>query len=383
MQSAGVSRRTGLVLLSACLWTLGCSDDAERSAEPSNLPERAGCEPSVQLLEPPEDASARGPWPVGSRVVDIDGLPAEVWYPAQIGSARGRAPKRYDVRDWLPESERDKIPDSDNPWQESNVFADLPLDKGHGPYPVIVFVHGTAGWRTQSLALLEHWASRGFLVVAADHPGLFLGDMLALKLARDLQGDLAKLTSAIATTSAGLEFLAGRVDATRLAMVGHSAGGNAISVQGGGPGVRVLIPLAAGGVQPGASLESTLVMGGQADSVVAYTKQIEGYDASPAEKRLVGIERAGHLFPTDLCHLKNASGEDLITVAQKYQVQSSELASALFDCPSDEPSAERNRAIVGFSTATVLEATLLCDARLGFDGIGSIFPEVTDFREQL
>jgi hypothetical protein len=383
MGIAGMSRQPCLGLLVACAWTLGCGDDAEGAGKSSSLPERAGCEPSVQLLEPPADAAARGPWPVGSRVVGIDGLNAEVWYPAAIGSENGLTPRRYDVRDWLPESEQDKIPDSDNPWQTSSVFADLPLDERHGPYPAIVFVHGTAAWRTQSLSMLEHWASRGFVVVAADHPGLYLGDMLSLKLQRDLAGDLTKLSNAITTNSAGLEFLAGRIDATRLAMVGHSAGGVAIASQGDAPGVRVLIPLAAGGVQPGAWLESTLVIGGQADAVVEYAEQVEGYVASPAEKRLVGIERAGHLFPTDLCHLTNASGEDLIAIAQKYQVQNAQFASMLFDCPSDEPPAERVRAIVGFSTASVLEKSLLCDPRLGFDQIATQFPEVTDYREEL
>ena len=45
-------------------------------------------------------------------------------------------------------------------------------------FPVIVFVHGTAGWRSQSLSLVSHWASRGFVVVAADYPGICLHDLL-------------------------------------------------------------------------------------------------------------------------------------------------------------------------------------------------------------
>jgi alpha-beta hydrolase superfamily lysophospholipase len=376
-------RSLGALALLACA-TTGCSGDDETTKSSGPDPnERNGCETSVSLLVAPEDAAERGPWPVGSRVVTVAHLSAEVWYPAELGSESGLEPKRYDVREWLPPAERDKIPDSDNPWQDSTTFADLPLDQVHGPYPALVFVHGTAGWRTQSLALLEHWASRGFIVLAADHPGLYLGDLLALQTQRDLEGDLAALLNAITTTPSGLEFLAGRIDTTRLGMVGHSAGGGAIAAQGSTSGVRVLIPLAAGGTMAGSSLESTLVMGGRADGVVDYGEQVAGYDASPPRKRLVGIEKAGHLFPTDLCHLHNAAGEDLVEIAQKYQIQNAQFASLLFDCPSDEPSAETNRAITSFATATVLEETLLCDDRASFDGMTTRYPEVTELREQL
>ena len=85
----------------------------------------------------------------------------------------------YDLREHLPKSEQGKISDSKNPWQACSCYRDLPIDEGHGPYPVLVFVHGTAGFRTQSLSQLTHLASRGFVVLAADHPGLMLADILA------------------------------------------------------------------------------------------------------------------------------------------------------------------------------------------------------------
>ena len=43
----------------------------------------------------------------------------------------------------------------------------------------VVFVHGTASFRTQSLTQMTHWASRGFVVLAADHPKIRLKDLLA------------------------------------------------------------------------------------------------------------------------------------------------------------------------------------------------------------
>lgn len=357
-----------------------CGSDSEDGAGNPASNDVVGCEPGVRLLPTPDDPALPGPWPVGARVIDIQGLVAEVWYPAKPGTEKGAAPKRYDVREWLPESEKTKIPDADNPWQKSVSYSDLPLDEAHGPYPVVVFVHGTAGWRTQSLAHLEHWASRGFVVVAADHPGLYLGDILALNTNRDLPGDIAKVVAGIANANAGFEPFAGHLDAVRLGMVGHSAGGGAVSTQGSTPGVRVVIPLAAGGVVDG-SQESVLIMGGKADAVAQYSNQESGYASSPAPKRLVGIEKAGHLFPTDLCHLANDKGEDLVQIAQTYQIQNAQFASLLFDCPADEPSAERNRDIVNFATASVLEETLACKTTSVLGEIATRYPEVTTFEE--
>ena len=342
--------------------------------------EVAGCD-TTTLLEKP-DYDQLGPWPVGARTVTVDGLTTEVWYPAELGSGAGDG-KLYDLRDWLPESEKDKIPDQDNPYQPCDCYDGLPLDAARGPYPVVIFVHGTAGFRTQSLELMVHWASRGFVVLAADHPTLYLADMLSLNtIGRDLAGDLAKLHAGISAQSAELEFLKGSVDASRMALAGHSAGGGAIADQGDLPGVRVLMPLAARGVEAGSSLESTLVMGALEDGVANYQGQVDGYVASPAPKRLVGISNTGHLFPSSLCWLTNSSGEDMVEVATKYQIQNAQFASILFDCPDGMLSQEVTHAIVAYSTAATLEETLHCDAGSPFDGIEQRFTDIGEFREE-
>lgn len=48
----------------------------------------------------------------------------------------------------------------------------------HGPYPVVVFAHGFSGFSGQSLPQMTHWASRGFVVVSADHPSVGLRTFL-------------------------------------------------------------------------------------------------------------------------------------------------------------------------------------------------------------
>lgn len=118
---------------------------------------------------------------------------------------------------------------------------------------MVVFVHGTAAFRHQSLHQTVHWASRGFVVVAADHHGLKLGDILAPftnnrddrpERSRDLEADLDAIFAALTEPSGELAFLSGRVDTERMAVAGHSAGGNAAAEAAGREGVQLVIPMA-------------------------------------------------------------------------------------------------------------------------------------------
>ena len=56
-----------------------------------------------------------------------------------------------------PAVEAAKIPDGDNPWQPCDCIRDLPLDDAHGPYPVVVFVHGVEIYRDRAG---EEWPRR-------------------------------------------------------------------------------------------------------------------------------------------------------------------------------------------------------------------------------
>ena len=348
--------------------------------------EEVGCD-GAPLLLVPEDSSLTGPWPVGARTVKVGELTVEVWYPAVPGSDAGVEPVRYDIRSSLPDAEQGKVPDEKNPWQDCGCYRDLPLDAAHGPYPAVVFVHGTAGFRSQSLEQVTHWASRGFVVVAADHPGLWLKDLLGSLCgvsapAQELGANISSLVDAIKAPAGELEFLKDHVDGARIGMAGHSAGGGAI--EGFGTVAQVLIPMAAGGVEAGAALQSTLVLGAQSDQVVNYSGQQSGYGSSPARKRLVGITNSGHLAFSSLCSLKNADGEDFLTIAEEFQVCGAQFAGALFDCKPDYTLDATNWQITNFASAAVLEETLHCrDIGDKFAGLQAKFPEVGEFLEAL
>lgn len=334
---------------------------------PAEVP---GCEGAtfLSVLDEPE---ARGPWAVGVRTVRVGRLDVEVWYPAAAGSEAGATRAVYDVRQWLPPSQQPVIPDADNPWQPCECARDLPIDDAHGPYPVIAFVHGTAAFRTQSLSMMTHWASRGFVVVAADHPGLFLGDSLATlggcpdepTGARDLEGDVRAVLAAVSASSGDLAFLATRIDATRVGLAGHSAGGVVASLTDL-PGVRVIASLASSGPAiASATLESSLFVAAASDRVVPYMSSLDAYAGSPSPRRFLGITNSGHLAPSDLCDLTNTADQNLIAVANRYRICGAALGRALFDCRAEYIDHEVARTAVDAITTAVFEEVLLCRDR--------------------
>lgn len=341
--------------------------------------------PGTSLRPLPAAFDERGPWTVGARTLAIAGLTVEVWYPVAPGDEAGLDPIRYDIREHLPRSEQGKIDDATNPWQDCDCYRDLEPDAAYGPYPVVVFVHGTASFRTQSLPQMIHWASRGYVVVAADHPGLQLRDLLAQvcgggTVGQDLTADLDALLAAIRGETDELAFLGDRLDATRIGMAGHSAGGGAIANRG--DDAAVLIPMAAGGTMPGTALVSTLVLGGTADSIVAYDQQLAGYASSPAPKRLVGLDGAGHLAFSEICSLRNDDGLNLLEIAEANGVCGAQFAGFLFQCSDTLLADTEAWAIVDAATAAALDETLQCrDIGAAFDELAGV-AGVAEVREQ-
>jgi hypothetical protein len=359
--------------------------DGDPGDQPASVP---GCD-AASFYEVPADPAERGPWAVGVVTAALDGITTEIWYPAAWGSEAGASPETYDIRYALPESEQGKISDAKNPLQVCDCYRDLPLDEAHGPYPVVVFIHGTASWRMQSLTQMTHWASRGFIVVSSDHPGLWLADSLALACgqspgSQDLSGDTDKALAALANPSGALGFLAGHVDTDRVAIGGHSAGGNAAANQTNKPGVRVSMPMASGSpVQSTAALESSLLLGGLADGVVSYANTQAGYAGSPAPKRLVGIENAGHLAFSDICEIQNDDGQDILEVAIEAGVCGAQFAGFLFDCNPNFVDAAISTAIVNYSTTAVLEQVLKCAAGPDpFAELQALYPAVAEYLEE-
>lgn len=172
---------------------------------------------AAQRPDAPEWAQ-RGEYPVGARNIVIEDderpLTMTIWYPALN-----------------PDGVEETITYTINPgFTEGQAIENAAPDLSDGPYPVVLFSHGSNGLRLQSLFLTEHLASHGFVVVAMDHPGNTILDLLTDP---DTFADNMVINFALRPLDVlrVIDFLdtwdklPGLMDMERLAVAGHSFGG--------------------------------------------------------------------------------------------------------------------------------------------------------------
>ncbi len=186
--------------------------------------------PAAQAQRPDAPPYAlRGPYAVGTRefVIEDAARPLSVtaWYPAlNPDGATEATVYAYGLFRLDGRALRDAAPDTE-----------------HGPYPLVIFSHGLGGLRYQSRFFTEHLASYGFVVLAADHPGSALFDLVSggldaiIASYADRPFDLLRqIDYAAETLNAPDGALAGVIDTERVAVSGHSFGGYTALAAGGG-----------------------------------------------------------------------------------------------------------------------------------------------------
>jgi len=275
---------------------------------------------------------APGPWSAGTAESTMTGPAGE-----------------YAVQVWFPSSEAGGDPYAYDDFLLGSALENAAPDCGEAR-PVMVFSHGNAGLRYQSIFLTEHLATHGWVVVAPDHVGnTFFDDgdasLADLILRRPL--DVSATFDWLADTDAdGL--LAGCVDPDDgYAAVGHSFGGyttlavagatldaaasaawcadaagdwlcgafadgmaaaGATTLDRGDPRVWAAVPMApaayevlVGGLANVAV--PTLVLGGTLDTITPMATQVGPiYADLVATPRALGVlEGAGHFSFSDAC----------------------------------------------------------------------------------
>jgi predicted dienelactone hydrolase len=243
---------------------------------------------------------------------------------------------------------------------------------------------------------MTQWASRGFIVVATDHAGLYLADFLASASlgscqsttgvgygSQNTSADVTAMISGLTSMSSAFSFLGSSADMTRIGISGHSQGASDAANDASKPNVQVDMPLAdLGGTAPNSSsLKSTLVVGGMNDSVVPFTSDTQAYTGSTAAtKRLVGITGGNHLDVTDLCIDVNSANQTGIQVASANGICGASTLAALAQCGMVNP-VSAGPAITNYVTTAALEETLHCtDRKAAFSMLQSKFTQVGSYQ---
>lgn len=273
---------------------------------------------------------APGPFAVGHTSFDASDpsrggrtLPVDVWYPVDPDEAAGPA-TAYPV---LPDGFLG-LPGVD--LMSEAALEDAPASQA-GPFPLVVFSHGSGGVRFQSAFLTERLASHGFVVAAPDHVGntafdAFLGTADPFPvIAVNRPADVSFVIDVLLARSADpADALAGRVDPARIGVSGHSFGGfTALAVASGyangvgavppDPRVDAIAPIApAAGLLTDADLARvdvpTLVLGGTADETTPVDPNSVRAFALPAARPRyrVDVLEAGHASFTNVCDFRDA-----------------------------------------------------------------------------
>lgn len=111
--------------------------------------------------------------------------------------------------------------------------------------PIVVFSHGYGSSFEGYGPLADHWAAKGFAVIQPTHldsrtVGLAPGDPRIPDLWRIRVNDLRLILDSLGTLEAAVPGLAGRLDHDRIAVAGHSFGGQSA---GNLLGLRVIDPV--------------------------------------------------------------------------------------------------------------------------------------------
>lgn len=296
-----------------------------------------------------------GPYVAGVRTLDLDGVLVEVWYPADA-SAASMPLDEYDMRDALPPEMRARIAADEPTRFTSDAHRDAPAS-AEGPFPLVFFSHGLGGFRQQSSFLTAHLASWGFVVAAPEHAER----NLAAVLADDGLSDEAipQIRAALAALSEDTAL----VDPSRLALVGHSAGGGAIAalVDADDFDAQVWVSLASIAA-PRAPVQG-LLMGGDNDLIAVPETVLRTFeDIEHDDKRYVSIGGAGHLAFSDICTIGRDRG-GVLQIARDSGIEISDLVVTLATdgCRDTDLPAETAWPIIRHLTTATLRSALQGD----------------------
>ena len=314
-------RRSASVLLAATLFLVGCGgSDSDASSSTSTSTTSASTDsteaPETTSVDVQDDvpvAEDPGPYSVGRRtekVVDPErsdrSLTVEVWYPSEAAAE----PTPYDVIAGVG-------------FDSDLSTLDVPPSK-EGPFPLVVFSHGSGGLRQQSASIVETVASHGFVVVAPDHAGNTAIDQLAGtstgpdETARNRVLDTHFMIDEVENGELAADLGA---DLEHVAVMGHSFGGfTALAMAGGfdgieaDPRVDAIVPLAPASSRleddalASIDIPMLIVTGTNDETTPIDDQSTRPLELASGPASLVEIDGATHAGVTNICDIVDAVG---------------------------------------------------------------------------
>ncbi len=284
------------------------------------------------------DPSLPGPYPVGVMTIEfVDptreggrSLVTEIWYPA-TDDAIGMDTVTYTVEDIFRPDAIEVLGNDLSSELVTTAVRDAPMRSDDGPYPVVFFSHGSGGIRMQSTYYTVDMASHGYVVVAPDHVGNTLSDIIVTGdlTTEDLVASLGNRPDDLFYVREELELLddedplAEIMDFEHVGVTGHSFGAlTSIRWMGLGADVDAVVAQAPPSMgvtwltigTPLADFTTPLQLqvGGVDDTTPPADAQSVWDEASSPRARMT-LSNAGHFTFSDMCSL---DAQDIAAVAE-------------------------------------------------------------------
>lgn len=213
----------------AALMVAGCTNDNKDRSTDTTTSTSGGTSTTTGAPGTDSGSGAKvvapdavGPYRVGRQVVEMTDsarnrtLTVDVWYPAPADAVGEMS--RYS---FLP-----------TVYFDSQQALDAPPLAPDGPFPLVVYSHGSGGLRYVSTFFTEVLASHGFVVIAPDHTGNTAVDKIAGTEVSREQNAINRVADAnfvisdmLRRSSTVDDPFAGSVDPERIGITGHSFGG--------------------------------------------------------------------------------------------------------------------------------------------------------------